>query len=751
MRRALLVSAAALGWAASLTAQQPTVSPHLARLAARDTVVPVWFFVHATVSLDDAARAVEQVGGHLRRRTRWLHAVSADLPGSALDAARRRAEFRHLQPVARYVRDPVAAEPVLAPPTAPAAGDSAYGASAMPLRRLNLFPLALRGIRGAGVTIAILDTGFETELPAFAAATVIAQYDFVFDDSIVRNEAADTAIASTHGTWVWSLLGAEVPGEIVGIAADADFILAKTEDVRSETRVEEDHWVAAIEWAAGLGADVVTSSLSYLEFDDGFGYPPQDLNGDVAVTTIAADSAAALGIVVVNAAGNDGPGFRTVSTPGDGDSVVTVGAEDSLGTLAQFSARGPTADGRLKPDFVAPGVLVFALGPAGYVRVGGTSFSTPIVAGAAALYLQLHPLHDPRRVTEAFRLSASQAYAPDSLRGWGRPDGTAAAAFPYGVMVSTPADTLLASVTPTFAWETPELPAFVPTVTYRLEIATDTLFTQIVLDTAVTQPSVTLERPLAADTRLSARITASALGDSARVTTRRLGEFVAPAWAEILNLSDPDGLTVRELRPTFRWRSPAVVSPPGPFAYDVHVIRADDGIADLSATDLTATQYTPTSDLERNTPYRWRLVVHLGADSAVIESDGTFLVIDDTAPSTTLLYQNFPNPFPNRGVATQTTCIWFDLAKEGPVRLDVLDLRGRHVRSLVPGDGFPPRLEPGRYGRPEVGQSGRCDPRLEWDGTTDDGSSVPRGVYLIRLETPAGTFFRRIVFLGSGA
>jgi len=169
--------------------------------------------------------------------------------------------------------------------------DSIFGPSAMPLRRLNAYPLTARGHRGAGVTIAILDTGFETGHPAFADASVIAQYDFVFGDSVVANEPDDDPTASFHGTAVWSLLAADVPGSVVGLAPDADYVLAKTEDVRSETRVEEDHWVAAIEWADALGARVVTSSLGYLEFiADGFSYSPEQLNGDVAVTTVAADA-----------------------------------------------------------------------------------------------------------------------------------------------------------------------------------------------------------------------------------------------------------------------------------------------------------------------------------------------------------------------------------------------------------------------------------------------------------------------------
>ena len=287
-------------------------------------------------------------GGTVRRHSRWLHAISAVLPTTAVATARALPTLVHIQPVARFRRAvPDTVMPVL-PGAAPApevgAGvDTLYGNSAMPLRLLRLFPLVEAGLSGLGVRIAILDTGFETELVPFAGTIVAGQYDFVFNDSIVRNEAADVSGASSHGTSVWSLLAARVPGTLMGIAPAAEYLLAKTEDIRSETPLEEDNYVAALEWADSLGARIVSSSIGYLTFDDGSGYTGSDLNGDLAVTTRAADSAAARGILVVTAMGNEGPGTMTLITPADGDSVLGIGAEDSTGAVASFSSRGPTA------------------------------------------------------------------------------------------------------------------------------------------------------------------------------------------------------------------------------------------------------------------------------------------------------------------------------------------------------------------------------------------------------------------------
>src|SRR6266699_1149381 len=433
---------------AGLAAQRPAVSPVLPRLLARrpDTAVSVWLFARPTASLDSVSARVAVSGGNARVRvvSRWLHAVSADVPAAALRQLLQDRDLRRIQPLGRFkVRQP---SPVLRSITAPAQApgdtcgvtpgdDPVLGPSAMPYRQLHLRPLTDQGIDATGVRIGIFDTGFDTANPAFSGITITAQHDFVFNDDTVRDQPGkDVSGAQFHGTATWSLFAGDVPGRLHGIARGATFLLAKTEDIRTETRVEEDNYVAALEWADSIGVDIVSTSLAYLSFDNGFSYTPSQLNGDVAVTTVAADMAAQRGILVVTAAGNDGPSFRSIWTPADGDSVLAIGAEDSLGTIAFFSSRGPTADGRLKPDFTGPGVAVCVVTDTGQVRrLNGTSFSTPLIAAGAALVKQLHPTLAPMRMRDAFRSVGNHRARPDSTYGWGRPDISAAAVFPNGV------------------------------------------------------------------------------------------------------------------------------------------------------------------------------------------------------------------------------------------------------------------------------------------------------------------------------
>jgi subtilisin family serine protease len=741
---------------ASLSAQRPAVSPPLARVWSRDTTISVWLFVRPGAPLEAAAARAAGLGARVRVRSRWLHAISVDAPTAALRALAQDPDLRRIQPLGRFRLAPGlrgqierAATPAPSPAapgdTCPAGGDPVLGPSEMPYRQLRLRPLTDAGVDGTGVRIAIFDGGFDTQNPAFAGITVTAQYDFVFGDTIVRNDTADVASAHDHGTAVWSLFAGDVPGRLHGVARGAAYLLAKTEDVRSEQRVEEDNYVAALEWADSIGVDIVSSSLAYLFFDNGFSYTPSQLNGDVAVTTVAADLAAQRGVLVVTAAGNSGPGARSLWTPADGDSVLAVGAEDSLGALASFSSRGPTADGRIKPDFTAPGVDVCAATGGGAVRrLNGTSFATPLLAASAALVKQLHPTMSPMALRAAFRRWAANRAAPDTLRGWGRPDVTAAAVFPAGVSGTAPVIGPLGSVTPTFVWTVGDVPALARPVTFQLRIARDSGGVPLVDTTLTNAETYNLRIALKPKRPLLWRVDATAAtGETA--STGVIGPIAVPEWATLTSLSAPAGVVTDSVQPTFTWTSPAIAAPPGPFTYDLFVQRVTEPAPDFGVAGLTGTSFRIPSPLERNTAYHWHLVARAGSDTSLASSQGSFLVLDGSTPAASLLYQNFPNPFPSAG--RDSTCLWFDLATGGLVELEILDLRGNSVRRFVPGPDFPAILTPGRYGRGQAGGT-TCDPRLMWDGRSGDGRLLPAGVYLYKLKAPGLVLFKRIVFRG---
>jgi hypothetical protein len=298
-----------------------------------------------------------------------------------------------------------------------------YGSSFTQLNQINVPAVHDSGYNGAGITICVLDAGFDN-LPheAFSSMNIIAAWDFVNGDPNVGNQS-DMGEGS-HGTATLSIIGGFKEGQLIGPAYGADFILAKTENTDSETPVEEDNWVAGLEWADSIGVDVTSTSLGYLDYDNPlYSYTWQDMDGNTAIITIAADLAAGKGIVVVNSAGNnyDDPTHNTLGAPADGDSVFTIGAVTSSGIRSSFSSVGPTADGRTKPDLMAMGSNVYHAGSFGneYYGGSGTSFSCPLSAGVCALILQKNRGLTPMEVLQLLRSTASLSNNPNNQYGWG--------------------------------------------------------------------------------------------------------------------------------------------------------------------------------------------------------------------------------------------------------------------------------------------------------------------------------------------
>jgi len=301
-----------------------------------------------------------------------------------------------------------------------------YGSSLTQVEQINVPIVHDMGYHGEGVKICVMDAGFNNlEHPAFAnmqsEGRILGTYDFVNNDTDV-DDGSDMGTGS-HGTNTLSTIGGFFEGELIGPAYKADFILAKTENTDSETSIEEDNWIAAVQWAEdNYGPDVTSTSLGYIDFDDGTGYDATELDGNTAIITVGADIAASLGILVVNSAGNSGSGTTTIGAPADGDSVLAVGAVEASGTRSYFSSVGPSSDGRIKPDVMAMGssvVVAEAVSGSGYTTSSGTSFSCPLTGGVAALLVQMLPTANNMDIIEAMKMTADNSSSPNNEYGWG--------------------------------------------------------------------------------------------------------------------------------------------------------------------------------------------------------------------------------------------------------------------------------------------------------------------------------------------
>ncbi|HXV13444.1 MAG TPA: S8 family serine peptidase, partial [Candidatus Krumholzibacteria bacterium] len=396
-----LIAGIAIGAAAR--ADQPgKVTPRLSeamRAAAPNETVRAWVFFAdkagaAKAEISDRARArrernhvavdqhdlpvtaayvreVARTGARVRHASRWLNAVSVEADAADIDAIASLAFVRRIdrvrayrEPLPRYADVPQA----VAPPRQRATLALDYGPSLAQNVQINVPVVHGAGYSGSGVVIAVLDAGFNNMAhEALVDIDVLATWDFVNGDSIVSDQVGQAGTGN-HGTYTLSALAGFEPGDLIGPAYGATFLLAKTENTDWERHVEEDDWIAGAEWADALGADVISSSLGY---STGFTPPDvdyswEDMDGNTTIVAIGADIAASLGIVVVNSAGNGGfvslPA-NTLGSPADGDNVLAIGAVDAAGIRAGFSSVGPSADGQIKPDVMAMGVGVISASP----------------------------------------------------------------------------------------------------------------------------------------------------------------------------------------------------------------------------------------------------------------------------------------------------------------------------------------------------------------------------------------------------
>jgi serine protease AprX len=285
------------------------------------------------------------------------------------------------------------------------------------------------GFRGEGMQITVLDAGFfhYLSLPTFDSIRtnnqIINIWDFVANQASVDED-------HTHGMNCLSSIAANMPGVFVGTAPKANFCLFRTEDVVSETIIEEHNLSAGYERADSIGVDVCSISLGYNTFDFASqNHTYNDLNGHKTMAAIASNIAARKGMLAVIACGNGGntpaPNVNHyVSTPGDADSAMTVGAVDTISVVAGFSSYGPNSSGAIKPNIASVGRAAVIASPSTGLPVfgNGTSFATPNIAGLTTCLWQAFPEFNNMTILDAMQRSATKYATPDDRVGYGIPD-----------------------------------------------------------------------------------------------------------------------------------------------------------------------------------------------------------------------------------------------------------------------------------------------------------------------------------------
>ena len=298
-----------------------------------------------------------------------------------------------------------------------------YGSSWKGLEQLHGDWLHGLGFRGDNMWIGVLDAGFEyvESLPVFERAW---QEGRILEGLDAMNSQGGLFAHHRHGTSVLGTMAGFLEDSLIGTAPDATYVLYRTEDAYSEYLIEEDYWVAAAEHADSVGVDLINTSLGYSLFDDStMNHTPDDLNGVTARISQAMTWAAERGILCVTSAGNSGNApWHSITAPADAHGILSVGAVDAEGQHASFSGWGPASDGRIKPEVMALGVQAAYPNADSTIRQGnGTSFSSPILCGAAACLWQAFPAKSAAEIRAAIIASAHLSTSPNDSMGYGIP------------------------------------------------------------------------------------------------------------------------------------------------------------------------------------------------------------------------------------------------------------------------------------------------------------------------------------------
>ena len=289
------------------------------------------------------------------------------------------------------------------------------------LQLINLPPLHEEGYKGQGIRIGVADGGFyhADSLASLPREQWLGYADLTDCQHDIFSQEGN------HGTLCLSAIMGQ-KNNYQGAATQAQYFLFRTEEHYTESPKEIDNWVAAIEMADSLGLHIVSTSLGYSGFDDEqFNFAYSDMDGQTSRGAQAAAIAARKGMLLVTAMGNDGArAWRYLSTPADADSILSVGAVNREGQIANFSSYGPSADGRIKPEVCAVGEGTCLINPANdaLMASNGTSFACPLVAGMAACLWSALPEASNMEIREMIIRSCDRYDLPHEQYGYGIPN-----------------------------------------------------------------------------------------------------------------------------------------------------------------------------------------------------------------------------------------------------------------------------------------------------------------------------------------
>lgn len=368
---------------------------------------------------------IEALGGVIVAKSKWNKTVAVHVKDSAAIEKYNALPFvqetkfvwRDFPRIKNIPVDTVQSYPILED----SIPDNYYGYAYDNIKMLNGDTLHNSGFKGEGMTIGVIDAGFNN----FDRIEYLSNIEVLGHKSFVHENESLFKQKNQHGTNVVSCIGTNQPYRHVGTAPHAKFWLLGSEDSSSEFPIEEDYWAAAIEYADSVGVDVVNTSLGYTNFD----YPAKsfnrkELDGKTALISRAANTASKKGIFLVISAGNSGrKEWSKVSSPADAEGVLTVGSVMRDSIISAFSSRGLTSDLRIKPDVVALGSNSVLIDDEGKIsQKSGTSFSSPIMCGIVACLWQAYPTLSNYELLDILRESGDRFDDPSTIYGFGIPD-----------------------------------------------------------------------------------------------------------------------------------------------------------------------------------------------------------------------------------------------------------------------------------------------------------------------------------------